>query len=126
MFLGGVLLAFGAMQFFVVQKCPTYCKVFNVPGPCWLNARRFPSLCKNPSPRFKCPYLVGGTPSPEFHCLLQFENTKEKAPAPKHCLCCLVFPWALGTVSASVKLYLPVLQDRGCQAASPVLVVIVT
>lgn len=50
------------------------------------------------------PLLGGWYPSPEFHCLLQFENTKEKVPVAKRCLCCLVFLWALGTVSASVKL----------------------
>lgn len=86
----GMLLAFGAGQFFVVQKCPLHCKLFTTPGPYWLNANIIPS--KKPSPMFKCPHRRAVAPSLNSTVDCIFGHTVNVSVS-KHG--CLAFLWVL-------------------------------
>lgn len=84
--MGVLTLAFGAGQFFVIQKCPTPYKLFVVPSPCWLNASSMLSHWKNQtwkpsptSPRFRCP--PGRVRPPPFNTTVCCNlRTQEKVP----------------------------------------------
>lgn len=119
----GVLLAFGAGQFFGVQKCPTPYKWFAVPSPCWLNASSKPSQCKNQTYKdlphihqVQMPSWEGSTTSLQYHCLLQFEDTQEKSACQNTFSASLAFI-SLGSESFLppfiLTYYLPVLQGGG-------------
>lgn len=124
MFLSGGAVGIIARKFFVVQKCPTHCKMFNVPGPCWLNASRFSSHCKNQLGKNLPP---GSMPFPGGWCPLTWIplspaawECKGKACAPKPCLSCLAFHWISGSFT------LPVLQSKEHQAALEIAMGIIT
>lgn len=125
----GVLLAFVAGRFFVVQKCPTRCKQFTISGSCWLNASSLPSHCKNRSykalPHVQMHSKEDRCPSLEYHCLLQFEAHRKRClsqsvvSAALHCF----GPWNVSVLLHCSNLLLqrsfnlPVLQGGGYWAA---------
>lgn len=116
----GVLLAF-------VQKCPTCCKMFSVPGSCWLSARIIPSHCENQKqkalPVSVCCHRKVASPALDTSIYCN-RDTWGKVPIPKYLLYCLAFFWPPSFSNLLIwwSWNIPLLQKGDYQAAFPIAV----